>query len=459
MAPLSGDWTGLGLQAGSGQSSATVTNGGNMGGKTNVIMFDMSKNPVYKLGEGYRTLHRKLKGNWKVLSNTGDTGITYETLTQSRVFVLPGPREKFSETEINHMKKYLETGGSIFVLLGEGGEKRFGTNINFLLEEYGIMVNNDAVVRTNYYKYFHPKECLIQNGVLNRAVSEAAGKTVPGLALDEGVDAQSLSFLYPYGATLNVARPATPVLSTGSVSFPQDRPVLALYQHPSGGGKLAVLGSAAMMSDTYIDKEDNSRVKDVILSFLTSDEVILNKIDAEDPEVSDYTMIPDTSRLSELPRVCLQESEEIPPDYTRLFNTRLFSISTSAVPRGINAYKELGIKHEPLRLITPQFETPLPPLQAAVFPPQFRNLDDPQLELFDLDEAFSSEKSRLAQITNKCGEEDLEYYIRECAEILGVSSKLPNNAHDAKHVLEYVFAHIVEFKKLNQELYDDEQYM
>ena len=103
----------------------------------------------------------------------------------------------------------------------------------------------------------------------------------------------------------------------------------------------------------------------------------------------------------------------------RLFNSRLFSISTAAVPRGITAYKELGIKHEPLRLITPQFETPLPHLQAAVFPPQFRNLPDPQLELFDLDEAFSSEKSRLAQITNKCGEEDVEYYIRECADILG----------------------------------------
>ena len=168
-----------------------------------------------------RTLHRKLKGNWKVLSNSGDSGISFETLSQSRVFVLPGPREKFSETEINYMKKYLETGGSILVMLGEGGEKRFGTNINFLLEEYGIMVNNDAVVRTNYYKYFHPKECLIQNGVLNRAVSEAAGKTVPGLSLDEGVDPQSLSFLYPHGATLNVARPATAVLSTGSVSFPQ----------------------------------------------------------------------------------------------------------------------------------------------------------------------------------------------------------------------------------------------
>ena len=48
-------------------------------------------------------------------------------------------------------------GGSILAMLGDGGEKRFGTNINFLLEECGIMVNNDSVVRTNFYKYFHPK--------------------------------------------------------------------------------------------------------------------------------------------------------------------------------------------------------------------------------------------------------------------------------------------------------------
>jgi intraflagellar transport protein 52 len=43
---------------------------------------------------------------------------------QARVFVVAGPREKFSETEINHMKKFLEEGGAILVLLGEGGEKR-----------------------------------------------------------------------------------------------------------------------------------------------------------------------------------------------------------------------------------------------------------------------------------------------------------------------------------------------
>ena len=50
---------------------------------------------------------------------------------------------------------------------------------------------------------------------------------------------------------------------------------------------------------------------------------------------------------------------------------------------------------------------------------------------------------------------DWDFFCRESADILGVASKLPNNAQDAKHVLEYVFAHIVEFKKLNQEVFDN----
>ena len=107
----------------------------------------------------------------------------------------------------------------------------------------------------------------------------------------------------------------------------------------------------------------------------------LNEIDAEDPEISDYNMIPDTSRLSESVRVCLQESDEIPADYTRLFEQRLFSISTQLVPSAIRAYEQLGVKHEQLRLISPQFETPLPPLAAAVFPPTFRELTNPQVFL------------------------------------------------------------------------------
>lgn len=45
-------------------------------------------------------------------------------------------------------------------------------------------------------------------------------------------DCRALSFLYPYGATLNIAKPAVAVLSSGSVSFPLNRPVCAFYLHP-----------------------------------------------------------------------------------------------------------------------------------------------------------------------------------------------------------------------------------
>lgn len=41
---------------------------------------------------------------------------------------------------------------------------------------------------------------------------------------------RALTFVYPYGATLSVMKPAVAVLSTGSVCFPLNRPVLAFYQ-------------------------------------------------------------------------------------------------------------------------------------------------------------------------------------------------------------------------------------
>ena len=106
----------------------------------------------------------------------------------------------------------------------------------------------------------------------------------------------------------------------------------------------------------------------------------------------------------------------------------------------------MKIKHEPLPLITPQFETPLPVMKPAVFPPRFYEPEPPSLELFDLDEHFSSESQRLAQITNKCTDDDLEFYIRECGEILGVSRHLPQSERDAKAILAYIASRVIEYK-------------
>jgi len=58
---------------------------------------------------------------------------------------------------------------------------------------------------------------------------------------------------------------------------------------------------------------------------------------------------------------------------------------------------------------------------------------------------------RLAQITNKCGDEDLDYFVNESADILGIAQALPPTNSSPKHILEYVLAHVAEFKKLNQD--------
>jgi hypothetical protein len=42
----------------------------------------------------------------------------------------------------------LDIGGSIFYMMGEGGETSTGTNFNYLLEEYGISVNAGIVFQS-----------------------------------------------------------------------------------------------------------------------------------------------------------------------------------------------------------------------------------------------------------------------------------------------------------------------
>lgn len=49
-------------------------------------------------------------------------------------------------------------------------------------------------------------------------------------------------------------------------------------------------------------------------------------------------------------------------------------------------------------------------LSVQVFQPVFKILPPPMLDLFDLDETFSSEKVRLAQLSNKCKFPDVTFH-------------------------------------------------
>ena len=158
-----------------------------------------------------------------------------------------------------------------------------------------------------------------------------------------------------------------------------------------------------------------------------------------DEDVPDNQFLPDTAALAERLRCCLQEPEPLPKDVYSMFDSTLMRFGTASVPEAVVLYGTLAVKHEPLTLIPPQF-TPMPLCTPAVFPPIQRELPPPALELFDLDEQFASERSRLAQLTNKCTDEDLDYFVRECGIVCGVMvSSMPHilRKHARAHMLVY----------------------
>lgn len=334
-----------------------------------------------------------------------------------------------------------------------------------------MCVNSDSVLRSVYYKYLHPKEVYIAEGVLvpdvarkKNFLSSVGVKKQQEKQLDrqqqlnssrKGALDAKLAFVYPYGASLNVQKPARPLLSSGPISYPMNRPISAIWESETvveaGGqrGRLVVFGSAEIFGDDWLDKDENGKLCDLLFAWLLNDIDLDMTSDRQDSELSEYTAVPHIEALSQSLKPCLQGIEELPRDFTKLFDSGMFNFDTSLIPQTIHLYDVLGVPHDPLTLIPPQFECPLPKMTPATFPPSMREPPAPALDQFDLDEHFAKEGLRLAQLTNKCtnGEEDLEYYIAESGEILAVMQNLPFGERSAKHILFYIFKQIVDFKK------------
>ena len=70
--------------------------------------------------------------------------------------------------------------------------------------------------------------------------------------------------MYPYGATLNVQKPSHAILTSGALSYPSNRPLAAVYQGKNGKGRMAVVGSVEMFGDEYFEKEENSKIFELV---------------------------------------------------------------------------------------------------------------------------------------------------------------------------------------------------
>jgi hypothetical protein len=86
------------------------------------------------------------------------------------VLVIGNPTKALSTSEQQKLVDFIVDGGSLIVAAGEGGFK--DSNINDVLQLFGITANPDAVLRCMLHKYYHPKEALIPDGIVNRALAQ-----------------------------------------------------------------------------------------------------------------------------------------------------------------------------------------------------------------------------------------------------------------------------------------------
>jgi intraflagellar transport protein 52 len=77
------------------------------------------------------------------------------------------------------------------------------------------------------------------------------------------------------------------------MSYPQNKVLMAVCQ--AGAGKLLVTGSCDMFTDDYFEKEDNSKIFEVILKYLLGGDVVFAESDQVHMSQNDqeHVFIPD----------------------------------------------------------------------------------------------------------------------------------------------------------------------
>lgn len=63
-------------------------------------------------------------------------------MNRLHAFLMNTPPLPPSGLKFDALKAYVLEGGSLLFMMGEGGETRFDTNVNFFFEEFGVMINN-----------------------------------------------------------------------------------------------------------------------------------------------------------------------------------------------------------------------------------------------------------------------------------------------------------------------------
>lgn len=149
-----------------------------------VVLVSACKGEARSLRAGYKSLARRLKAARCDVRRLEGAGLTAAALQGATILVFGGPTQPFTPAELDCLRAYLRRGGSMLVLgsaRGEGagapgssgssssvgqeaaGYARAGpgSNINCLLEEYGMSLGSDCVIQTAFTKWACPPSSLL----------------------------------------------------------------------------------------------------------------------------------------------------------------------------------------------------------------------------------------------------------------------------------------------------------
>lgn len=355
--------------------------------------------------------------------------IRFDSIRSFDLIILPNVSDEILTTkELEELNQYVDCGKSCAFWAQEHTQRL--EHVNEFLSKFGMKFERDGVVRTAFSKYLHPKNALVNDGILHPSLlsKSSCGNQQTDVVVHKATsEDESNQFVYPHGCSIDVNAPSQPILSSGMFSFPCKRPIACAWEDISSAtrnerGRIVAIGSSLMFADKWIEKEGNQDLFTSFTKFLLHDGISFEQsLNKREGRIEEAKVVPDIESLSERLRWCVDSNPPLPQDVTSLLRKSPLSYDMSMVSRIVKLYRELNVEKEPLSLITPEFVLPTPPLQPAVFPPKALPFDPPALEFFDLEEELSEPSIRLGRLATEHDDGDLDSFIRGAGACVGLN--------------------------------------
>lgn len=281
---------------------------------------------------------------------------------------------KFSQSDIRLIRKLTDAGNSLIIAAGdEETAANAATNLNQLSSNYGVKFRKNCVIRPNPYKQYHPKEVMLTDFMVNRSFNELIKKhcnssidsaEFPSIGNSTSSDAAPIRVLYANGCSLQVDNDSHVILTSSNYSIPPNQAICTLYKGLNNS-KVIVLGSASVMSDAYVDEENNGPLVMALLDICQDEHFSTNLSDARTLELPEMVYTGDMKTLIDLPLPCFETLEPLPRNKTDLIARHVFNFDCSKLPLVVDAYSRLGLVNEPLTLLRPRFHCQYLKLEPA----------------------------------------------------------------------------------------------